>query len=186
MKKFILSFICIILGFILSDAQSKDSGFYVYGVDFSEVKVFGASESVDDFSKAFTGINMLLLSEPGKYDFSRVFRRKVDVDIAPVLQKLGESDFSEMMTFSSGLQELDCAEIVKGYNLSHTEGTGAVLIARQLNKGTDIGHYYLVVFDIATREISEQMEVQGKTGGFGLRNYWARTVYNVILSKTLF
>ena len=38
----------------------------------------------------------------------------------------------------------------------------------------------LLFFDIATRDILQKREVKGYAEGFGLRNYWARTVYNII------
>jgi len=38
----------------------------------------------------------------------------------------------------------------------------------------------LIAFDIATRKILSKREVSGKAGGFGLRNYWAGSVYNII------
>ncbi|MBP3717642.1 MAG: hypothetical protein J6I79_09135 [Paludibacteraceae bacterium] len=36
------------------------------------------------------------------------------------------------------------------------------------------------LFHIATREIVEKWEAEGEPGGFGLRNYWAKSVYNTL------
>jgi hypothetical protein len=38
------------------------------------------------------------------------------------------------------------------------------------------------MFDIATRDIVAEEEVVGYAGGFGLKNYWARTVFNILKS----
>ena len=56
---------------IALNAQTSKSTNYVYGVDYTQAKVFAADESIADFTKAFEGINMLLLSESDKYDFTR-------------------------------------------------------------------------------------------------------------------
>ena len=55
-----------------------------------------------------------------------------------------------------------------------------VLIATTLDKGNGIGYYTAVLFDPATQEVILQMDMAGKPGGFGLRNYWAGSVYNAL------
>ena len=57
---------------------------------------------------------------------------------------------------------------------------GLVLIATTLDKGNGIGYYTAVLFDPATQEVILQMDMAGKPGGFGLRNYWAGSVYNAL------
>lgn len=179
MKK--LSFALIFLFCVISSyAQSVKSDCYVYGVDFTHAKAFAVDESVEEFAKAFAGINMLLLSEPDKYDFSLLMNRRVHTVIEPIYNLVSSCDYDGLISLNSTCDELDCAEIVKNYELPQTEGTGVVLIAKQLNKPQGKAYYYLVVFDVATREIISEQNVEGNAGGFGLRNYWARTVYNVI------
>ena len=55
-----------------------------------------------------------------------------------------------------------------------------MLIATTLDKGNGIGYYTAVLFDPATQEVILQMDMTGKPGGFGLRNYWAGSVYNAL------
>ena len=40
--------------------------------------------------------------------------------------------------------------------------------------------YDLVVFDIASREVIMHKMVAGEARGFGLRNYWAGSIYDII------
>lgn len=201
MKKTLLVLLCMISAIALN-AQTNKSTNYVYGVDYTHTKVFAANESIDDFAKAFHGINMLLVTEPEKYDFSRIIansimeslgvtepekydfskmlNERVNVIIEPMLKMTSECLYEDMLTWNNLYDQPNCAEIVKNYELPQTEGTGVVLIAKFLDKSLDYALYDFITFDIATREILTQKEVKGKTGGFGLRNYWARTVYNVI------
>ena len=52
-----------------------------------------------------------------------------------------------------------------------------------MNKPQNRAYYELITFNIATREILSQKEVNGKAGGFGLRNFWAGSIYSVIKSN---
>ncbi len=69
------------------------------------------------------------------------------------------------------LQELD---------IKPADGLGLVVVAGELNKGTDYGTFYYVFFDNQTMGIIDIMPFKGKSGGMGLRNYWARSFYRTI------
>jgi hypothetical protein len=183
MKKFLLMLVCV-LNLTTLYAQSSEK-IYVYGIDYSYAKVYAAEESAEQFSKAFESINMLIVSEPKKFDFSRIFRKKVEVVIEPMLKVVSSSDYSDLITLNSTYENPQYSEIIKKYELPQTEGIGAVLVAKLLDKPHNKAHYELITFDIATREILSQKEVSGKAGGFGLRNYWAGSVYKVIKSTKL-
>lgn len=181
MKKLLFIIACIFSISILH-AQG-DTKYYVYGVDFTHAKVYAAEESVEQFAQAFEGINMLLITEPEKYDFSFMldsYRTKLSLD--PMMKLLSSCDYSDLKTYDREFPEIDCAQCVKSYELPQTEGMGVVLIAKLLDKPNKLAIYSVVIFDIATREIVAEMEVGGYAGGFGLKNYWARTVYNILIS----
>ena len=179
MKKTLLVLLCMISAIALN-AQTGTCTNYVYGVDYTHTKVFAADESIADFAKAFHGINMLLVTEMDKYDFTRVWGKTVNVVIEPMLKITADATYDNMMTLSNMYDELNTAEIIKNYELPQTEGTGLLMIAKFLDKPNACATYDLVVFDIATRDILQKREVKGYAEGFGLRNYWARTVYNII------
>lgn len=165
--------------FQISSAQSSNNVF-VYGVDFTHAKAYAVSETPEQFSKAFEGINLLIITEPEKYDFSQVFGARVTVEIEPMVKLTEAHDFADLKTLSHTYDEPDYAAIVKSYTLPQTEGTGTILVAKMLDKPNATATYEFITFDIATREIIIQKEVVTKALGFGLRNYWARTVYNAI------
>ncbi len=184
MKKLLLIFFCLLgLSIVKADAQDK---MYCYGVDFSYAKVFAADETVEQFAKAFSGVNLLFISEPDKYDMSHVFYNKsVENVIEPMLAVVTNCDYSNLKTYSSKYEQPDYSVIIKNYELPQTEGEGLILIAKLLDKPRGIAAYELVIFDIATREILIQREVTGKARGFGLRNYWAGSIYNVIINTSI-
>lgn len=181
MKKLLFIIACIFSVSILH-AQG-DTKYYVYGVDFTHAKVYAAEESVEQFAQAFEGINMLLITEPEKYDFSFMldsYRTTLSLD--PMMKLLSSCDYSDLKTYNREFPEIDCAQCVKSYELPQTEGMGVVLIAKLLDKPNKLAIYDVVIFDIATRDIVAEEEVVGYAGGFGLKNYWARTVYNILIS----
>ena len=180
MKKLLLFLACI-MSISFANAQFRSKQVYAYGVDFAYVKVLGAGETPAQFSKAFEGINRLLLNEPGKYDVSAMVNKRVFVDIDPMLERLSGCDYSDIKIYKKNeAVALDCEEIVKEYELAEEEGVGIVLIAKLLNKPSEEGTFYVVQFDIATREVQFCKEVRGEAGGYGLRNYWAASVCEVI------
>lgn len=177
MKRIIFVFICLIVSVSLS---AEKNPYYVYGVDFSKVKVYCASESPEKFVQAFKDINILLISENEKYNFSHILNNKVELKIDPMLKKLSNCDYSDLITFDSEYGEINCAEIIKDYNLSQKEGVGVVLIAKLLNKPLERAIYDFVIFDISTRNILYIKELAGEASGFGLRNYWAGSIYDIL------
>lgn len=54
------------------------------------------------------------------------------------------------------------------------------MVALLLDKRAAQAVYEMVFFDIATREVRYTERVEGHAGGFGLRNYWANTVAEVL------
>ena len=49
-----------------------------YGVDYSLVRVYGASESPTQFRNAFTEINELFITQPKKFDISKFTGKKLN------------------------------------------------------------------------------------------------------------
>lgn len=184
MKKLLFMLLCTFSISMLS-AQNNEE-IYAYGVDYSYAKVYAADESVEQFAKAFENINMLIITEPEKYDFSRIIGKRVEVVIEPMLKVVTTSDYTNLKSLDSTYEEPKYADIIKNYNLSQTEGIGLVMVAKVLNKPMSKATYELITFDIATRDILSKREVTGKAGGFGLRNYWAGSIYNVIKSVRLY
>lgn len=188
MKKLLL--LIAALGFAWSTnaqpelAEVKD--LYVYGVDFSLAKVIGADETAQEFAAVFPRINQLLIDEPSKYDFAKAFRIPVaGLNITPTQTHNQACDYADLLSMSNeenNVSEEEIQKLITSYELPQGEGTGVVFIALTLNKGIGKGSYQVVFFDIANRNIILSRMVTAKAGGFGLRNYWAGSVYNVLKS----
>lgn len=66
------------------------------------------------------------------------------------------------------------------HTIQKTPGVGMVFIAQFLDKSNNRGTYEVVFFNTETKEIIEEWITDGKARGFGLRNYWAGSVYSAL------
>lgn len=176
MKKLILINL-ILFFFINTFAQGKKEKIIVdfYGIDFSNVNVVGADESMEDFIDVFERINNLLITESNKYDVGKylnlnVFLINNEIAIKQI-EKLKSIKFKDQKAVNFEIQN-----ILSNYPIS--ENKGLVIIAKELNKIEKFGIFTAVIFDGATKEVLSKHDFIGKAGGFGLRNYWAGAFYN--------
>lgn len=181
MKKLLTAALCLLAatGFAQKGKVSASADFY--GVDFSCVDVIGTDEEPGDFIRAFGQINKLFLSEPRKYDVAKF--TGIDI-LSTTIEQANESLgalAAEQFTPRSTTPDIaaQLPQILARYN-NHSGNKGLLLIASTLDKGNGIGHYRAVLFDPATQQVIIQMDMAGKAGGFGLRNYWAGSVYNAL------
>ncbi len=68
------------------------------------------------------------------------------------------------------------------------EGIGVTFIVEYFDKMKQQASYYVTVFDIKTKKVLIKQQVYAKAGGFGLRNYWAKTIFNTLrmIDKTYY
>lgn len=154
-----------------------------YGVDFSQVRIFGASETYDQFKTAFDGINNLFLTEPKKYKVSDFIDKDVNgINIEVAIKRLKLLDRKEFRTTNENyeIDEDALNGIIKDLKIKESEGVGLILVAQMLNKAKNTGYFHVVYFDIKSREIIDSWLAGEKAKGFGLRNFWARSVYSVL------
>ncbi len=178
MKKLFLAAMLVLTA---AFANAQDN-YYVYGVDYTHVKVYSAKESADEFREAFININHLLMDEAAKYDFTRMLGKKSTylLELTPIISKTAATPFDDFKLAMATANDLDCAAIVREYDLPQKSGTGIIIIAQLLNKAQGKAIYQVVKFDIASRYIMMKKQITTEAGGWGLRNYWAGSVNEVI------
>ena len=106
---------------------------------------------------------------------------QTDVSPGINLSKTANLDSLAIMNCSSyALTRVQMQSVISGYDFPNQEGVGILMFAAILNKPYAEGEFYTCFFDLQTKEIFMITEAWGKAGGFGLRNYWAKSVYNVL------
>ncbi|MBX3240969.1 MAG: hypothetical protein KIT80_15795 [Chitinophagaceae bacterium] len=155
------------------------------GIDFTQVKVLNDINATPiAVREQFTKINELVLKEPNNFTLTRVFN-KTDIvnDISFVNAKNAKTD-TEKLTEDAKDERLDKSAIesvVKGYDFGDKKGLGIIFIAETLNKASLIGSYYVTIIDIGSKKVLLTERMTGKPAGFGFRNYWAKTIKDILL-----
>ena len=155
-----------------------------YGVDYSHARTIGATESTEKFVTAFIEINKLFISESSKYNVYKYFNKNnVTMHIENMCEK--QNEITGTISTDNDNYKLDFATIknmVYGYDVDYQHNIGVVIIAEKLNKTEATATYYVVYFDNMSKDIIAIYPNKEKTKGFGLRNYWARSVYETLHS----
>lgn len=186
MKKLILFlFLATSIG---SFAQNKNllkdiTTIKFYGVDYSQVKVYGASETPKQFKAAFAEINKLFITQPKKYDVGERLKKNIsEISLEAVDQVNAKIKPNELMTTDKTftLSDDQINDAIQSLPIKKELGVGLVIVAKLLDKAYHHGTYQIVFFNTETKEIIEDWPSGGEAKGFGLRNYWAGSIYKTL------
>lgn len=172
--------------------KNSEVSIYYLGIDYSHVKLIGefaqfynlgeqSSRSIRN--EYFPAWNMVLVNEREKYDIADMLRREqVLYSIDMMMQKNKETSLEDMETYNEpNYSEDDISSFIKEYKLENDKsGIGVLFIAESLNKATNEAIYHFVAIDMGTGSMLFQRKLYGEPSGFGLRNYWAGSIYDVI------
>ena len=167
--------------------NSKDKKATWLGVDYSELRIFGDSEAdaqkiKDDYLGA---INDLVINEPDKYFVAKAFQvAKLDYDISAITKVNKMINADSLITLKSGdLGRLTAESVqqkVNAYDMAGQTGYGILFFVDVFNKSKSEASMYVTVIDMGSKKVLLAKRMSGEAGGFGFRNYWARTVYEVL------
>ncbi len=196
MKKIIISSMLIAFSFSsfsqkVADLFSKsETQIYYLGVDFSNVKLIGDFNQFAEAGsvgpilvkeKYFPGWNNLIVKESEKYDIRGMFRKEnVTYDIDFVTKLNSETNVENLEdTKTPNYTKENITQFISKYNVKG-DGIALVFIAESLNKNTATGIFHFVAFNMKTKEVLLTESITGVAGGIGLRNYWGRSIFEVI------
>ncbi len=196
MKKIIIS--SLLLTFSLSAFSQKvsdlftksETPIYYLGVDFSNVKLIGDFNQFAEAGsvgpilvkeKYFPSWNNLVVKESEKYDIRGMFRKEnVTYDLDFVTKLNSETSVENLEdTKTPNYTKENINQFINKYNVKG-DGIALVFIAESLNKNTTSGIYHFVAFNMKTKEVLLTESLTGIAGGIGLRNYWGRSIFEVI------
>ncbi|WP_320053231.1 hypothetical protein [uncultured Acetobacteroides sp.] len=164
-------------------AEAKEAkSITFYGVDFSLSKAFGVGESPAMLKNAFDNINLLFTTEAKKYNIYSFFSKDEVVSSFDMVNKLNRG-IDESALYGTNKQfSLTSDEIAKHVKAYKTEGNGVALIfiGERLDKLDGLGTFHVVFFDKKTKAILLDRVSSAKAFGFGLRNYWASSIYKIM------
>lgn len=156
------------------------------GADFSHVIIEDMPDcSPQEFATSYVPqINTVVVNEPNKYDFAKFLNKAGFTNSIGAVSKSNAAINPSNMVPKDGqpgqLNETIIAEIVSGYDLKDKEGVGVVLVYESLSKSKLLATMFLTYVKMPEGKVILTKRVTGKPKGFGLRNYWAYTVYDFL------
>lgn len=184
----------ISLGHLTANAQSVADIFNSsktqitwLGVDFTQVQIVGEMGTVtsSELIPLFEKINGVIINEGDKYNFKEAFSKDdIPYDMGPVSKINGEIDSEKLLSSTSAEKgrvnaEL-IAKLVKAYEVKNPKGIGLVFFMETLDKPSETATMWVTFFDLTSKNVLLTEQMTGKAMGFGFRNHWARTVYEVL------
>lgn len=168
-----------------SEIKKKHSWVWL-GLDFSNTKLLGR-EGFNDPKKIidhyFIAWNQLIFDEGEKYDVKKAFKLKQMYTDDSYFDAINSTvKLNELFVDRSySLSESDINNIVEEYNFSNIKQTIAlVFIVERLDKAKEQAVFWVTLINSRTKEIILTERMIGKPGGFGFRNYWAGSIYDII------
>ncbi len=157
------------------------------GVDFTQAHYVGP-EAFPDPGVIQNGHikswNSLLVLEPKKYSLQAPFKIKnsdqyeTSIDDMTRINTKAEVE-SNITDTPQELTEAAVRKIASGYTLGPKEGVGVVYLAENLDKRAEKFTVWVVFVDLSSRQVLYTERIEGKPGGFGLRNYWAGGISSI-------
>ncbi len=160
-----------------------------YGIDFSKAKFVGPQETWGEHQKIketyFPAWNNFVMSEPEKYNLKKTFRKDmVTIDLKAVKEQNDKVATDNLIVTYGDVPMLPEASIVNhvaNYIDPAQKSLGLVFVVESFNKIKQIGLFHVIFFDVATGNVLMIKTMEGDAGGFGLKNYWAKSFFNVLL-----
>lgn len=174
-------FITLLLSSATLFAQEKVTWI---GIDYSQTKFVGKAGFPDPASLPIylQAWNDFVLTEPDKYDLKAALGYpNLTIDLKKtnaVNSALSPADQVQEDEFQLSKEEAEA--VAQSYDLSDMDGVAVLMVAECYSKKRDRGSYWLVELEADSGRVLSSRRLEAKTGGFGLRNYWARTFYGVL------
>ena len=194
MKKLIFYSLLLAIVANVAMAQSGQSGctsattpsgdIVFLGIDYSLVRFSYIDESAAYTIRTLPEINRLFVTEAKKYDIGKLMGKsvvKTDFDyVNNVAYNLPDGQIISNEDYKINVD--DVLALISKYPDSTDDGVGLVFVAENMNKKNATGSYYVTFFNLKTKEVIAACRKTGKAGGFGMRNYWAGSIYNLMKS----
>jgi len=170
----------------MADVFNKDKRLVWFGLDFSQTKLIGAQGFNDPHKIVnyyFTNWNELVNTEEEKYDIRKVMhRRDMEYVLQPVRQKNENVDSGQLCQgHLNKVTEENVRTAINNFDLKGQDaGVGMCLVVENFDKPAEKGNYWIVFFDISTKNVILMERCSGPASGFGFRNYWARSFKGVL------
>ena len=194
---FALCFICLNSSILFAQTKADIFGGTAditwLGIDFTQAKFIGTAtqfkESGEITSSEFRdkyipSWNQLFLEEQKKYNVADAVKRAEVKYAMDVTEKANNgikgNFFSNDPNDYKKLDEQKIANLVKNYDFQGKSGIGLIFFIDGMSKAKDEASGWVTFVDMKTKKVLLTEYKTGKAGGFGFKNYWAKSFLNIL------
>ncbi|MCB0699537.1 MAG: hypothetical protein H6551_06915 [Chitinophagales bacterium] len=176
-----------------SDVFDSDKDVTWLGMDFTTLNFVGDATQFKDAGeitnnqlreKFFVVWNEIFLDEKDKYDVAGAINRGRVKYATDVTASANSKDKKDHFTNDGGafrhLRESDIDKMVSGYNYKSNKGVGMMFVVEGMHKEVKKASIWVVFVDMGKKKVLFKKRMDGKAGGFGFKNYWAKSFYNAL------
>lgn len=190
----LVAFLFVCLNSKSASAQTGGSGDITWlGLDFSQAKFMGPASqfkdageiSNEEFRDKYTvSWNQLFIDEQKKFNVAEMVHHP-DVKYAlEVTAKVNGNIKREIFGASPNdfktLDEKKIGDLVSKYDFQGKTGTGVLIFVEGMSKGMGEAGGWVTMVEMKTKKVLLTTYKVGKAGGFGFRNYWAKSWANML------
>jgi hypothetical protein len=194
--RIVLMVCAIFTNAIVSDAQEmqdifdKESKITWLGLDFSNARFIGDRERFGSTSDALHLIeswNDLMIKEKEKFNIARaIAKTQVEDALAVTREHNANVDvagmFSNERRDHMRLRRDDVIAIIADYDFRGMNGTGIMFNVESFSKLDGEAAVWITFLNMDTKEVYFTERMTGKPGGFGMRNFWAGAIKDILVS----
>jgi len=163
------------------------------GLDFTQLKFIGSANQFKGEGavtnevmrdKYFKGWNQLFITEQKKYNIASAVNRS-SVTYAIEITEAANSHstanyFTDNPTDDQLLTKKKIADLIGNYDFQGKTGLGLLFFVEYMDKNQAEASIWVTFVNMETKTVLLTKQETGKAGGFGFRNYWAKSFYNVL------
>lgn len=157
------------------------------GINFSRAKFTcnGFNFSQEIMQHYLNDWNMLILNDQKKYDIRMSFRKPImQYDLSAVTKINKNIKIVRMLTQHIDIKDIISEDEIKEYYLYQSFPQNVkyslALLVESFDTDTKTASIWVVIVENTTSQVVLCEKFLKKPGGFGTRNYWARTFYNLL------
>jgi hypothetical protein len=157
------------------------------GLDYSGAKFIGDRErfgSQSDVRHLIDAWNDILEKENSKYNPGSAIGRPL-LKLATDVTKEHNANLELVDLFSDKKEDYqhltagDIDQIIESYDFKGNSGTGLIYVVDSYSKFEEKAAIWVTFVDMGSNKVIYTERMNGQAGGFGMRNYWARSTVEV-------
>lgn len=157
------------------------------GINFSHAKFTrqGLDFSQEIMQHYFQDWNRLILNDQKKYDIRMSFRKPImqyDLSLVTKINKTAKA--SNILVSNLGLKDQLNEDQLRSYVAQHVFPTALrfalIFVVESFDSMAKTASIWVIILQTADSEVVLCEKFMKPPGGFGARNYWARTFYNLL------